>query len=199
MAKAVICGIYALTDPETGDVRYVGQARNIHKRYRQHCNLNGCAKLPKNRWAAKLARQGAEPGLKVLEETADLDAREIHWIQLLRSQGAKLMNVAEGGKSMRHASEAKAQMPWGRKRAPLQALTANLANIVKSLEGMPSHSDLKQKLDQVRASNASIRSRGQYAWVVANLALLHKRARWMNEYAPHMDWDRAEEIINGAA
>lgn len=90
--------IYALADPSTGEVRYVGQSVNPPLRLRQH--LWGDHTNPyKERWLAQLARAGREPALLILEEAtqATWEARERAWIAFYRAEGARLTNLTEGG------------------------------------------------------------------------------------------------------
>lgn len=97
------CGyIYALTDPETDDIRYVGKtARDPHRRLWEHNDRSGVSnnrkgKLTKvNEWIESL-EDG--PGLLVLEEhPSSLEESEARWIHWLRADGLKLLNMTDGG------------------------------------------------------------------------------------------------------
>lgn len=58
--------IYALTDPQTGVVRYVGQSRDAYRRYRRHCGGNGTTTKV---WVRSLSEP---PGFVLLESGDDV-------------------------------------------------------------------------------------------------------------------------------
>ena len=89
-------GIYALKCPTTGEIRYVGQAKNISARIGQHFRnfKNSKGKGYYGNWIRSLK---SEPIPFVLELTKDLDDRERYWIKRLRAEGAKLANTGRGG------------------------------------------------------------------------------------------------------
>ena len=96
-------GIYALSDPVTGRVMYIGQSIDIEFRFRQHCKQSGFAgNLQKSEWVAGLFRQGLKPTSKVLEECAskaDLDLAEKKWIHHFKNLGEAELNRSGGGKT----------------------------------------------------------------------------------------------------
>ena len=59
--------IYALVDPSTHIVRYVGQCKDLHVRYIGHRNAAECGDSPVHEWIRSLAP--AEPQLVLLEST----------------------------------------------------------------------------------------------------------------------------------
>lgn len=78
--------IYALIDPITEQVRYVGKTNNISDRMKRHLgNLNVDPNKHKVNWIKKLLRQGFKPILVVLEECGDdWPDREKCWIKHYR-------------------------------------------------------------------------------------------------------------------
>lgn len=88
--------IYALCDPDTGEVRYVGKADNPHSRYHEHIR-DGRMTYSKSRkvaWIHSLLDVGKTPVLRLIEEVPskrwkDAEAR---WIDYYRSQGRDLVN-----------------------------------------------------------------------------------------------------------
>lgn len=101
-------GIYALIDPRTQEVRYIGRSVNIEARYRDH--LNKCDKKPywSARWIRSLQELGLVPQLEILEQVEDrstLKDREIAWIAYAREQGWKLTNLTDGGDGTLNPSE----------------------------------------------------------------------------------------------
>lgn len=112
-------GIYALT--LDGTVFYVGQSKDIDKRYRQHCSINqNRGDRPVCKWITQLYIDGRSPTLQVIEETALLDEREIHWISHYREVNQDLLNVTDGGHSMLHFKRAKQNKPWSGTHSPIQ-------------------------------------------------------------------------------
>lgn len=96
------CAIYALHDPRTGDVRYVGQTKDPEARLKAHVRdaLEGD---PKHvyRWIRQVLVHGLEPQMRVLAVVprSHADEAEIQWIADLRERGADLTNGTEGGQS----------------------------------------------------------------------------------------------------
>lgn len=61
--------IYALLDPRTGDIRYIGKTNNPHKRFIRHKNnreKRHCAD-----WIASLVREELLPVMRILEALPD--------------------------------------------------------------------------------------------------------------------------------
>src|ERR1700690_2202204 len=96
--------IYALTDPRSGDIRYVGRSSSGLTRPQQHLAPAGLAADTghKANWIRELVRLGFKPGIVVLEHLADdctedaLIAAEIRWIANYKPQG-RLTNMTDGG------------------------------------------------------------------------------------------------------
>lgn len=88
--------VYALGDPRTNEIRYIGIAHDVHKRYAQH--LNSPHHNPaKNAWMKAIKNAGLVPSLIILEADVDenmLRTRENYWIQHYLDQGEPLTNAA---------------------------------------------------------------------------------------------------------
>jgi len=72
---------------------YVGQTQDYNRRVKEHQSTRG-------KGSPKLARafqQDPEPAFYVVEETTDLDLREVYWIDVLKPE----LNVLPGGDAMR--------------------------------------------------------------------------------------------------
>ncbi len=84
--------IYALCDPQTGDVKYIGSAFEAAKRYRGHLSTNASKKVKE--WVASLKERGLRPELKVLETvpTRQATAREHHWVMQFTTANTELLN-----------------------------------------------------------------------------------------------------------
>jgi hypothetical protein len=93
--------IYALADPRTGEVRYVGKAVDPARRLRQHMTAFQLRnyRSQKNSWLLSLLDAGVTPTLHVLElvEHQDANAAEIRWIAKALEMGARLTNGTAGG------------------------------------------------------------------------------------------------------
>lgn len=74
--------IYALVDPSTYQIRYIGQTKHLCTRYRGHL-YSGLSGISVCRWIAWLHEQGQRPLLCILETTdaQQSTAREICWIR----------------------------------------------------------------------------------------------------------------------
>jgi group I intron endonuclease len=90
--------IYALCDPRDGQVRYIGKADDIDRRYKAHLHeQNG---THKRRWIRLLLDVGLAPEIVIIEEVADgvsWKERERYWIAKYRADGARLVNMTDGG------------------------------------------------------------------------------------------------------
>lgn len=91
--------IYGLVHPMTGELRYIGKARDMQKRLRSHLSESRTRKRPVNCWIASLTKKGLIPEIFEVS-TADAEQwaeEETHWIAYFRSVGANLLNLADGG------------------------------------------------------------------------------------------------------
>lgn len=94
--------IYGLSDPSTGQLRYVGKTgRSLALRLQKHLNpshLEGCTH--KNSWIKSVLSLGQKPiihSIQVLDTSEDLNNAEIYWIKFFRDQGCRLTNGTDGG------------------------------------------------------------------------------------------------------
>lgn len=91
--------IYALCDPRTHAVRYIGKTASLKARMRHHRHDAKRKISHLYRWWRKLNRAGVEPEVKIMQHCLPgmLDACEQEWIARGRDKGWKLCNVTEGG------------------------------------------------------------------------------------------------------
>jgi hypothetical protein len=89
--------VYALLDPDTDEVRYIGKTDASTKyRHAQHCTLVKKPKSPRDLWVNGLITRGLFPKMIVLEESRDMGA-ERRWINHYLQQGARLTNSTNFG------------------------------------------------------------------------------------------------------
>lgn len=117
--------IYCLSDPRTGEIRYVGKAVDTRKRLKSH--LTEKPHTRKGNWVKSMIRDGVKPELEILETIFDSDdfdwqESERWWIAYLRFIGCRLTNMETGGiggrKRDREATEKMRASLTGRKRSP---------------------------------------------------------------------------------
>lgn len=89
-------GIYALTCPRTGEIRYIGRSVNIAKRYASHRQQVGACSLETHygRWMNSLTKP---PGIVVIESTESTKDAEIKHIKEHKDAGFNLVNTGSGG------------------------------------------------------------------------------------------------------
>lgn len=131
--------IYALVDPVTREIFYVGKANNPHKR------LNGHIKVGRNperiRRIAAIMAAGSMPEVEVIEtvEYETWEDRERFWISELGQLGFPLTNISPGGAGPGF-------IPF--KRRPAQSLAR---------KGVPMRESTKQILSASHKVNPKVR------------------------------------------
>lgn len=119
--------IYALSDPSSMAIRYIGKSIRLDARMREHLREQGTT-YPV-RWIQSLLRDGKRPTLTILETLADesdWQAAEKRWIAHGKTMGWKLTNCTDGGDGVVNLSgEGKIRLlqTWqGRKHKPSSLL-----------------------------------------------------------------------------
>jgi len=101
--------IYALTDPETGQPRYVGHTTRLQDRVGSHWSTRGRDSRPVSVWLGSLSDP---PSYVALETDVPFEERfdaEAFWTILLRQRGEKLLNLNVGAQiSPAHARKSNA-------------------------------------------------------------------------------------------
>lgn len=98
--------VYGLTDPDTGEIRYIGLSNDPIRRYKQHMDDARGYCEGKAEWLKGLRLQGREPGLKLLDECPNVEAARIvesAWIATLFEAGVPLTNGKNTVRSWRVA------------------------------------------------------------------------------------------------
>lgn len=171
----MIVYIYALVDPNTDEVRYIGKTNNLKRRLGDHCNKGMPGNNPhKSHWIAKLRAEGKKPKIIVLQE-CDSDTweeAESHWISHYRSIGARLTNVLSGGRSARDF-QPRARSTKLRISKPKPASTIASLHVTKDMyERLMAHIG---PIEDKRARNAAIRKVTVQA--LEKFMKRHKRAK----------------------
>jgi hypothetical protein len=89
--------IYALLDPNTAEVRYVGKSVNPALRYASHIHSRLHPRTHCGKWIRSLAIKGHRPEMVILEDSADWHEAEPFWISYFKFLGARLTNHSTGG------------------------------------------------------------------------------------------------------
>ena len=102
MAKIVI---YGIVDPETNQLRYVGQTCNFLKRKSAHCSMaiRNINNTHIYNWLRSLYNKNITPEFIIIEECKkeDLDSLEIFYMDYFKMIGCNLTNSSVGGVSRR--------------------------------------------------------------------------------------------------
>lgn len=90
--------IYALCEPGTRTVRYIGKTVNLKNRFKAHVKTSSKEESHLGNWLRSLA--GVLPSMVTLREVSEVDgsAAEIKYIRIAReSLGMNLVNATDGG------------------------------------------------------------------------------------------------------
>jgi len=109
--------IYALSDPRTGETRYIGKTTSLEWRLSEHIQDavdNVCTM--KARWLRGLLQCGSWPEIRVLDDGHDnrWPEAEKYYIRFFREEvGSRLLNMTDGGEGCpghKHSPESRAKM-----------------------------------------------------------------------------------------
>ena len=93
--------IYLLSDPISGEARYVGKSIDPDYRLYEHIIFRFKDKnLHKRHWINKLICCNLKPNLNIIERVDNIDNwenRERYWIKTLREAGCNMINISDGG------------------------------------------------------------------------------------------------------
>lgn len=103
-------GVYALIDPNTNLVRYVGRSVNIGSRFTSH--KSSSRDYPVNRWIKKLKSEFKSPLIKILEIHPKPEKIEAKWIKHYRAIGQCDLNLHDGGKGVPMSGSGRCDRVW---------------------------------------------------------------------------------------
>ena len=92
--------IYALVDPRTQIVRYIGKSDRPKRRLSSHLSKQGLAdKTYRAYWLRSLVSSGFKPEMICLQAVSlkDWEGAEKYWIHYYKEQGVRLTNSKDGG------------------------------------------------------------------------------------------------------
>lgn len=86
--------IYALCDPVTNDIRYIGQSIDPDTRLKNHISTSFTGTSKRDIWIRSLLLSGKFPVLQTLSviDVTEADAAEVQAISQAKKDGAKLVN-----------------------------------------------------------------------------------------------------------
>lgn len=167
--------IYALTDPETSVIRYVGKTNNPGYRLKSHSKPVLKPRTHRGYWVNSLLARGLQPAMVVCDtcdDEATANELEKAWIKLFRMAGVPLTNCTDGGDGMagyKHTEESKQKnrlASLGRECTTKAKEKLRLANLGKQHtdetkakpRGLHHSDETKQKM---RANHRGMRGRHQ--------------------------------------
>lgn len=99
--------IYALCEPGTRTVRYIGKSNNPAKRLYEHLKISSKKNTHLGHWILRLMKLDAPPELVVLAKvpTEDWKEEERRYIRSARVLGMALVNATDGGEGVTQTPE----------------------------------------------------------------------------------------------
>lgn len=164
--------IYALIDPVSNQIRYIGKTTDIRRRLRRHINERFLHDSYKDRWIRKLIDDGVYPELEIVDEVnkSDWSYWEKFYISYFKYIGCSLTNGTKGGdeppstKGRKHTIESRLKMSNTKKGKPIPWLNdgnerteKHRQNLSKSCKGRqsPNKGNVYTKEHRDKLSNAS--------------------------------------------
>ena len=122
MEPGYFCTVYALTDPRTHEVRYIGKTvqKPEHRLTLHLARAQRGYRAHVYSWIRELLRLGMSPGLRILDGIPGNGSdEEREWIAYGRMQGWRLTNHTDGGEGsagLKASEETKAKMREAQRR-----------------------------------------------------------------------------------
>jgi hypothetical protein len=160
--------IYALKDPRTGEIRYVGKTSNPDKRLAKHVwEAQSGMRNHRANWIKDLLMCNQSPEMEILDEVPEdfWQQWEIAWIEFFREQGFDLVNSTRGGEGwsagQKRSQETRNRLSiaMSRKRKPLtpghRKKISNTMTLVK--KGKTHSTRTKMKISELLVGNQNAR------------------------------------------
>lgn len=143
--------MYALQDPRTGDVRYVGQTQqSVCDRLHRHVAAARSGRASNvSGWVRELLEAGVRPEAVLLAQVAlvDGDEEERLWIADYLLDGADLLNETVGGRGSvgyKHSDEALVKVRAARAQQVWSPETNEKRSV--ALRGIPRSPEVREKI-----------------------------------------------------
>lgn len=149
--------IYALLDPFTSEVRYVGKSVDVKRRWYGHCHDNYRNQTYSANWIRSLKPH--RPHfiiLETVEHFSDWIEAEMFWIAYLRSLGANLTNLTLGGEGLNGFTPSKETIAKIRLKTIGQKRNAEICKRMSdSAKKKPPVTEITREKRRISALNAS--------------------------------------------
>lgn len=118
--------IYALCEPGSRTIRYIGKTRNLLRRLSQHLSDSSKAPTHLGRWLNKLLLSGKSPTMVPIRQVsrAESSGVEIEFIRLARGIGMNLVNATDGGDGVTMTEEIRQKLRGPKSAAHREKLRA---------------------------------------------------------------------------
>lgn len=127
--------IYGLFDPETGELRYIGQTiHSLEKRLSVHMADSKKGKSYRKNWIKSLQDKGLKPIIQIIDSTSDinnLSKLEIYYISYFKNIGCRLTNLTNGGEGVPGRKLNEEQLNRFRKAAKIRGVTDKTRSALK--------------------------------------------------------------------
>lgn len=99
--------IYALKNPTTNEVVYIGKTKDFKKRLKDHHRIEKRIRCRLDRWKIKMYNLGLKADMEILMvcDENDVNEQEKLFIKLFKDKGIDLLNMTEGGDGLQSPSE----------------------------------------------------------------------------------------------
>jgi len=130
--------IYALADPRTREIRYIGKADKPKIRFDRHVDDAKAKreKCYKSNWIRSLLAKGLRPVLQIIDEVlrTEWQAAEAAYIQFYRDEGCPLVNVLSGGEG---SGSGPLNHFYGKKHSPEAVVKMSVAGLKRGPPRVP--------------------------------------------------------------
>ncbi len=124
--------IYALLDPSTREIRYIGKSDNPDRRIYEHIVNRNSLNTHKANWINSVFNKGFRPLIEIIDEVSETEwqAAEAAYIAFFKEEGCNLVNATSGGEGV---GSGKDSPNFGRKHSSDELEKMRLANIGKKM------------------------------------------------------------------